>query len=270
MINLDNLNDIQNAWLSDLSYVDITKEGYEKIFNGGLTINELGKYLKNPNSPFCGNVVFCDKVFNIFSNIILGYKNFPTNLDVVNAVINQGLGNLKITHVAGFPKYSTTGFNALTFEDSFGNTGISYRGSDLYITYVVAREWLESNFLEYFIDTSSQSKEALDYFDKHKNKNGNNYIYGHSLGGNLVSHVYLEYFNEIKKAFSINGTPINQKLLDSPEKIEAFNDKTKYSFNIVCDDVVSQLKSSEVYKSNVNYIKNNHNFKPSFLSAHLI
>ena len=44
-------------------------------------------------------------------------------------------------------------------------------GSDLYISRVVIREWLESNILEYFFDTSTQVNEALDYFLK--NKKGN-------------------------------------------------------------------------------------------------
>lgn len=269
-VNLDSLNDIQKSWLCDLSYVDINEEGLKQINEKGLTIEELKKYIKNPETPFCGDILLGAKKFNILTGIVLGNNNFPSKLDVIDALIENGLGSLKITHSSDYPKQSSSGFQALTFEDSYGNTGISYRGSDLYISQVVIREWLESNILEYFSDTSTQVNESLEYFNKHKNINGNNYIYGHSLGGNLVSHVYLENYNEIKQAFSINGTPINQKLIDTDSKKEAFNNKDKFSFNVVCGDLVSQLKSNELYKNNVNYIKNNNSMKSSIFSAHMI
>lgn len=266
---LDNLNDIQKMYLCDLSYVDITEEGYKKILEEGLVINELKYYVKNSNLPFCGDARLGNKKFNFLTGVVLGNNHFPSNLDVVNALIQMGLGSLKITHVCDYPKPFSSGFQALTFEDSYGNLGISYRGSDLYISSDVIREWLESNVLEYFSNTSTQVKEALEYFVKHKRADGNNYIFGHSLGGNLVSHVYLYFYDQIKLAFSINGTPINQKLIDSPEKIKAFNNK-KISFNVVCGDIVSQLKSCECYRDNINYIKNNASMKGTILSAHMI
>lgn len=264
------LNDVQKVWLCDLSYVDITEEGYKRIFQEGLTIKELREYIKNSNLPFCGDILLGSKKFNILTGIVLGNNKFPSNLDVVDSLIENGLGSLKIIHASDYPNPSTSGFQALTFNDSFGNIGISYRGSDLYISRVVIREWLESNIMEYFSNTSPQVKEAIEYFYENKNLDGHNYIFGHSLGGNLVSHVYLNYYDEIEQAFSINGTPINQKLIDSDEKKEAFNNKEKFSFNIVSGDIISQLKSCEKYKDNVNYIKNNDSMKPSILSAHMI
>lgn len=269
-INLQLLNDVQKAWLCDLSFVDITIEGCKKINETSITLKELRNYVKNPNLPFCGDIFLGAKRFNILTGILLGNNHFPSNLDVVDALIENGLGNLKIIHTTEYPKPHLSGFQALTFKDSYDNTGISYRGSNLYISRVVIREWLESNILEYFSNTSSQVNEAIEYFLKHKNSLGNNYIYGHSLGGNLVSHVFLNCHDEIKQAFSINGTPINQKLIDTETKTKAFNDKNKFSFNIVCGDIVSQLKSCEIYKDNVNYIKNNNIMKPSILSAHMI
>jgi len=269
-VNLGTLNDIQKSWLCDLSFVDITEEGYKKILEEGLTIKELKEFVKNSDLPFCGDIRLGAKKFNSLTGVVLGNKQFPSNLDVVEALIENGLGSLRINHASDYPIPSSSGFQALTFEDSFGNVGISYRGSDLYISHVVIREWLESNILEYFSNTSTQVNEASEYFLNHKNSNGNNYIFGHSLGGNLVSHVYLNYYDEIKLAFSINGTPINQKLIDTDAKKGAFNNKDKFSFNIVCGDIVSQLKSCESYKDNVNYIKNNDSMKPSILSAHMI
>jgi len=268
-INFKNLNDLQKIWISELSYVDLTEEGYKKIIEGGLTVKELKQYVKNPDLPFCGDILLGAKMFNTLSAVVLGNDHFPTKLDIVNALIENGLSDLKIKHTSDYPTPFASSFQALTLEDDFQNTAISYRGSDLYISNIILREWLESNILEYFSDTSTQVKEAIGYFKAHKNLNGNNYIYGYSLGGNLVSHVYLNHHDEIKEAFSINGTPINQKLIDTEKKKKAFNDK-KFSFNIVCGDLVGQLKSCDVYKANVNYIQNNNSMKESVLSAHLI
>lgn len=270
-VNFENLNDIQKVWLCDLSFVDITEEGHKKISEEGLLIKDLRQYIKNSDMPFCGDILLGPKRFNSLTGVLLGNDKFPSNLDVVDSLIKYGLGELKIKHSSDYPMPPCeSGFQALTLEDSFGNIGISYRGSDLYISRVAIREWIESNIGEYFSNISIQANDAREYFLRHKNLNGNNYIYGHSLGGNLVSHVYLDYYDEIKQAFSINGTPINQKLIDTNEKRQAFNDKNKFSFNVVCGDIVSQLKSYEMYKNNINYIKNNDSMKPSILSAHMI
>ena len=61
IVNLENLNDIQKTWLCDLSFVDIKEEGYKKIFEEGLTIKELRKYVKNPDLPFCGDLLLGSK-----------------------------------------------------------------------------------------------------------------------------------------------------------------------------------------------------------------
>ena len=269
-INLKDLNDIQKVWLSDLAYVDITEEGYKKMFKEGITIFELREYAKNPSLPVCGDLLIGTKNFNFIVGKVLKNDSFPSKLDIVNTLIENGLGSIKIVHGSDYPTIYRSGFQALTFEDSFGNVGISFKGSDIVASSSTVREWLQSNILEYFVDDSPQAREAVKYFLEHKTDDKDNYIYGHSLGGNLVSHVYLNCYKDIKQAFSINGTPINQKLINTEEKIKAFNDKEKFSFNIVCGDVIGQLKSCEVYKKNVNYIKNNNKMIQSFLSAHMI
>lgn len=269
-INLETLNDFQKIWLSDLAYVDLKEDGYKKILEQGLTLEEAREYIKNPTLPVTGDMFLGTKNFNFFAEKILGNDNYPSKVDVIDVLIKSGLGDLKIIHTSDYPTLYPSGFQALTFEDSYGNIGISYRGSDMLFTSSVLREWIQSNFLEFFSNNSQQAKEAIQYFSEHKTEDKNNYIYGHSLGGNLVSHVYLKYYKNIKQAFSINGTPINQKLIDTDDRIAAFNNKNKFSFNVVCGDVVSQLKSCEVYKDNVNYIKNNNTMEQSFLSAHMI
>lgn len=270
-ISLNNLTDRQKIWLSQISYLNINEQGRNKILNGGMTLHELEGYIIESNKPFVGNAWLGDEKFNSIAGTMTGENDFPTQLDVLNSLIACGLGDLTITNVSDEQKkISSSGFQALTFQDSYGNTGISYRGSDFDFSKGGIRDWVESDVLEYFKNDSTQRKEALEYFNANKNQNGNNYVYGHSLGGNLTSHVYSENYSEINEAFVINGNPINQKLLDTPEKVEAFNDSKKYNCNIICGDIVGHFKSCKSYENNVNYIRNNETMKLNAISSHLV
>lgn len=270
MINLENLTDRQKILLSQISYLDINLEGRNKIASGGIYVSELKEYLKNPETPFCGDAWLGEGGFNFVASGVVGKDNIPSRADVVDELITAGLGSLKITNVSNNQKFSSSGFQALTLKDSADNVAISYRGSDFDFSSGGIRDWVESDLLEYFKNDSTQRGEALEYFEANKNQNGKNYLYGHSLGGNLTSHVYLQHYDEVQEAFTINGNPINQKLINTPERVAAFNDSKKYNCNIICGDVVGHLKSYELYKDNVNYIKNNDSMKESFVSAHMV
>lgn len=269
-LNLDSLNDRQKIWLSQISYLNINEQGRKLITNGGINLYELKNYLSDPNKPFVGNAGMGEKFFNFFASKATGGQEIPSQLEVLNSLIACGLGNLKIIDISNQQNFFSSGFTAMTFEDSFGNTGISYRGSDINFSEGAIRDWVESDILEYFKSDSTQRKEALEYFERNKNPNGKNYVYGHSLGGNLTSHVYAENYNEISQAFTINGNPINQKLLDTQEKVDAFNDPKKYSCNVICGDMVGHLKSCKSYENNVNYIRNNETKKNTIIGSHLV
>lgn len=269
-VNLETITEQQKMWLSQLSYLDINEEGRKKIAEGGITVSELKLYLENPKEPFTGNMCLGDQNFINLSEMMFGVEQFPNKEEMLDEIIKNGLGNLKITNISEPKTMVSSGFQAITFQDHFGNTGISYRGSDFDLSTGGVRDWVEADLLEYFLNGSTQSKEAIKYFNDNKNQNGNNYIYGHSLGGNLTSHVYVQHYNEIQEAFTINGNPINQSLLDTPEKIAAFNDQKKYNCNIICGDIVGHLKDYELYEDNVKYIKNNDTMTDSFVTAHMV
>lgn len=268
-VSLSTLNDRQKIWLSQISYLNINSLGRQKIENGGLKVSELVNYLEKPEKPFAGNAMIGDKNYASIAEAIMDYKEFPSKIEMLNTIVENGLGDLTIVDISEEKKVMSTGFQALTFEDSYGNKGISYRGSDFDFSKGGAMDWLEGDLLEYFKNDSSQVKEAMEYFEKNKSQTGNNYLYGHSLGGNLTSHVYVEKYNEINEAFTINGNPINQKLIDTDEKVAAFNNP-KYNCNVICGDIIGHLKSCESYQNNVKYIKNNNEMKKSFISAHIV
>ena len=269
-VTLNNLTDKQKIWLSQISYLEISSTGREKIASGGIKVSELLDYLADSDKPFTGNASLGDEIFNELGSRVIGMDHFPTQKEVVDELMNNGLGELVITDVSKEQSFLSSGFQALAFIDSEGNTGISYRGSDFDFTKGGVRDWLESDMLEYFTNDSTQRKEALEFFEKNKSLTGNNYVYGHSLGGNLTSHVYLENHEDIMQAFTINGNPINQKLLDTPEKIAAFNDPNKYDCNVISGDIVGHFKSTSKYSDNVKYIKHNGELNKTALAAHTV
>lgn len=266
VVNLNNLSDLQKTYLTQLSYLDINWLGVRKCEASGLKVKDIKAFLLNPDIPFCGAATMNKETFDKATAPLLGDYKMPTDTELADCIVELGLGDLIVTSAASDPQ---SGFQAISFKDCCGNVGISFRGSDLDFSNGGMRDWLEADFLEYFTNDSTQRRIALDFFNLHKNPNGNNYVYGHSLGGNLSSHVFAAYHDEIASVFIINGYPINQALLNSDEKIAAFN-SDKYTFNSICGDIVSHLKSCELYQGRVRFIKNNGNIKPSLLSAHLV
>lgn len=267
-INLSNLNDIQKVWLTQLSYLNITKEGIIKIQKEGILISELYEYLENPSAQMYGNV-FGNKNETISKTILdayLGRKDgLITKEQLLKELINVGLGNIKITDIENNNK---TGFQAIAFEDDYSNKGISYRGSDCEWTKGGLADWLIADLGEFLTNNSKQAQEAIKFFNKNKNISIKNYIYGHSLGGNLTSHTYLKHHNEIKEAFSFNGLPVNQNLLDTEDKIKAFNNP-KFNCVVVGGDIFQHTKKDDLYSTKVKFIKNNNEGNQNWLSAHL-
>lgn len=264
-VSLNNLSDLQKTYLTQLSYLDINTLGKRKADKSGIKVSNLIPFLSNPHMPFCGSAMMAKEAFDKMAIPFIGDYKLQTDKELLAYIIDLGLGDL---NVIGVESDAKSGFQAMAFRDREGNIGISFRGSDLDFSNGALMDWIEADFLEYFTNDSVQRRRALNFFNLHKSVHGNNFLYGHSLGGNLASHVYSEYYNEITAVFIINGYPINQVLLNTTEKISAFNNK-KYSFNSICGDIVSHLKSCEMYQNNIRYVKNNGTIKASLLSAHL-
>lgn len=59
-------------------------------------------------------------------------------------------------------------------------------------------------------------------------------------------------------------------MLDTPEKINAFNDSKKFSCYVIGGDWVSDLKKSNLFQNNINYVKNNNSLKHNIMSEHAV
>jgi hypothetical protein len=258
-IHLNDLNDQQSVMLTLFPYINLNEEGLERIKNGDtIKVSELEQYLENPDAPLFDKLGIFEYGLTAFDSL-RGKDTLlsVTESEFVDNMIEAGLGDIEITAQQDERGLTSSGFQAIAFQDSVGNSGISYRGSDFDLTRGALRDWVEANVMEFFKGSSTQSNQANVFFDQHKNADGNNYVFGASLGGNLSQHVYLQNYDDIEHIFTINGNPINQKALDTEEKIAAFNDPEKASFNVVCGDPISMLKSCDLYQNSVHYIKNN-------------
>ena len=269
-ININELNDQQKTWLTQMSYLNINEEGRKKLERGeSIKVSELGEYLDNPDAPWCGNAGL-GKVADAASKVVVNQDAFESQSELVDKLNELGLGDIEITNASKEHQLGDSGFQALTFKDSFDNVGISYRGSDLDQGHGWVDDWLHADFKEFFTGTSRQMDEALKYFDENKSLDGQTAVFGHSLGGQLSSHVLCERTQEVSQAFVINANPINSARLDTPEKIEAFNDPEKYQFNAVAGDLVSHFKGHHGYEQNVNYVSNNHTQPGNIVGDHVV
>ena len=188
MASLSNLNDKQNLLLTQLSYQsDILKDNYN-----GMTLSEI-----------------------MDSDI----KDGET-LSILNDLCNAGLGDLKIKDVGND---FGTGFGAIAFTDESGNTGFSYRGTDGFSVNSL-NDWGD-NLLTAVTGTSPQTTQAEAFFDLNRDLNGNNYLYGHSKGGELSESVFVNNYTYIKGVHLLNPQPLNPYSLTHDQSLAIKSDK---------------------------------------------
>lgn len=192
MSSLSNLSDKQNHLLTQLSYQShILQDKYN-----GQSLNDIYK-----------------KLSSIYGKNNAEVKKFKRYID-------GGLGDIVIKDVGND---KVTGFGAIAFEDSNGNIGISYRGTDG-ISKESINDWI-GNVSALATGTSMQTAQAEAFYQKNRGKNDNNYLYGHSKGGNLAQSVFVNHYDEINKMHNLNPQPINPYGLNPDQKIALNSDK---------------------------------------------
>lgn len=256
------MTDMQNIYLTQISYLDFDWNAMK--CDNKQRLSEVECYLLHPDFPFCGPANATLEKFISAARKHLSGHDMWTDKQLYDHIISSGLGDLTIIDIASDKK---SGFQATAFIDENDNVGISYRGSDFDLGNGGLQDWIEADFFEYFTNDSPQRLLAIEFFQKHA-FHKNVYIYGHSLGGNLSSHVYAIYNQLISSVFILNGYPINPKLLHTQDRIDAFN-ADKYRYYCICGDAVSHIKSHGPYKNNVRYLKYNDEVPLSPFSAHL-
>lgn len=189
MSSLSNLNDKQNHLLTQLSYQShILQDKYN-----GQSLDAIYKQMVATYGKDNGDV-----------------KSFKKYIDA-------GLGNIVIKDVGND---TITGFGAVAFEDSSGNVGISYRGTDG-LKLESANDWA-GNLSSMATGLSAQTAQAEAFYEKNKGSKGDNYLYGHSKGGNLAQSVFVNHYDEIDQMHNLNPQPVNPYGL-TPDQIAALN-----------------------------------------------
>lgn len=162
---------------------------------------------------------------------------------------SAGITGLKIRDYVN--NNGESGFAAIAFEDIYsGQRGMSFRGTENLdkmgsdIGGIVSGDKEAINRQIDMIDNAStavtgdstQAQEAIAFYEKNRDQNGKNYLYGHSKGGELVAEVFSEHYDEIQQVHVINPQPINRTSL-SNEQRKAFN-SNKFDAVVIDGDLV--------------------------------
>ena len=187
MASLANLNDKQNMVLTQLSYEsDVLKDNYN-----GMTLEEIAAVVPDTGTR-----------------------------KKLEALCAAGLKDLRIKDVGND---SITGFGAIAFTDENGNTGFSFRGTDG-VSWESINDWGD-NLATMLTGTSPQTAQAKAFFDLNRDGSGNNYLYGHSKGGELSEAVYVNNYSDIKEVHLLNPQPLNPYSLTADQTIAMQSNK---------------------------------------------
>lgn len=248
------MTDYQKLQMTQLSYLDFAE--MEKL--KGMKLSDAERYLANPDTWSMG-AQFSEngedwktKAANTLMEHVLK-EDYGTDRDLYHQCVDAGFGDLTIKDIVSDKE---TGFQAIALEDQEGNVYFSFRGSDGDFSRGMQHDWVDANLKEFFLgDEGIQQQQAVEFFDRNKSGTGQNAVFGHSLGGNLTSHVFAQREGEISQAFCYNANPISQRYLDTPEKKQAFQSE-RFTFAITEKDPVSGFKGHELYENRTVYIQN--------------
>lgn len=264
--NLDELGSNYQRELTQLSYLDITDEGQAAINdpNRSITVSELRQYLSEPDHVSYANFGGTTEISQKMSEFVTG-QQMTTDADILDKLEAYGMGDLKVVAIRDDHE---TGLQAMCFEDEYGNRGFSFRGTDFnWEKGSFGGDVIQGDIGEWLTSDSPAAREAVEFFKENKNDNGQNHLYGHSLGGNMVSHVFAENHEDVEMAFTFAGLGIDTKTL-SQEQIDAFNSE-KFNCWIPEGDVIGLLKDFNDYSDRVFFCDVSDEYTRNPVSSHI-
>ena len=228
---LQTLTDKQKSLLTQLAYIEYSAEKINKCTE----LSDLIYVLEDGDTPYLGTL---GKLVEINT----------TPKELINQLINADLGDLKLK---GIMKNGSSGFFAIAFEDNMGNVGFSFRGTETKKLYELLIDSY-TDVIAFFNNgtASAQIEDAKKFYLNKRTLTANNFLYGHSLGGNLVENVYAANYNNITEAFLINPFHMNKSNLNDSQKNAFYNIK-KFKCYIIEGDWVSGLISDNCNQYNV-------------------
>ena len=214
---------------------------------------ELGYLDVDSTKPFprsLGNVV--EKGSNLEKHLKEAFGEDYKNIEIIGYQNENGKG----------------GFCGIAFRDQNGNTGIAFRGTEnLDHLFTKNQEDMIDNLSTGILGTSIQAVQAQKFFKKYSDDSENNYLYGHSKGGELAMQAYVKNYQKIKEAHIYNPQPINPSQL-SPVELLALRNKEKVDVIVNEGDMVSFIGQVPYdYKLVKNNEKNDSFFGPHMLDS---
>ena len=180
-----------------------------------------------------------------------------------------GLDHLEIVDYANNnDSGSHSGFCAIAFKDpETGERGMSFRGTENLDKIADGANQVDmmDNVHTALSGESAQKREALEFFERNKSLYGDNYLYGHSKGGELASEVYVENYNEIRQMHILNPQPINPTQLNKKQREALKSDKVDVV--IIDGDTIHSLGEWPFSDENTRIIENNGS-KDGFFGPH--
>lgn len=206
---------------------------------------------------------YTNNLLNQLAYVDIG-QNWEPGDNLCDVVERSGDSELAgLLRDAGFAKYtikdyennnSSNGFAAIAFENpETAEVGMSFRGTENLPEFgsdiggILSGDDEAINNQIDMLDNastaiagdSSQARDALAFFERNRSTTGDNYLYGHSKGGELASQVYASYYFMINGVHVINPQPINtQRMTDEQKK--AFQDD-KFDAIVIDGDLVWKL-----------------------------
>lgn len=258
---LSDLTEYQQSLLTRLSYLNISFDKFQELqkSKSRIIISDLKSVISNPNEPYLGNLQVPQ-----FKRVLSGVE--ITNLELLEELEFAELGSLEVLDL---DHSNQSGFNGICFQDSMQNVGFSFRGTDLKTFSSLATDSL-ADIEAFLTNHNKQINQAEALFLAHQNSSGQNFLFGHSLGGFLAESIYSQNHENIANAFVINPLHIDSQSLDSQATIAAFNNPSKFSCFVTGGDYVSSINNPTLFANNVHYVANNDKYLNNPIGNHLI
>ena len=258
---LNDLTEYQQSLLTRLSYLNISFDKFQQLkqSKGKITISDLQSIILSPNEPYLGNL----RVPHL-KRVLSGVE--ITNSELFEELKSADLGDLELLDLA---YNSKSGFNGICFIDSMQNVGFSFRGTDFKTLASLTTDGF-ADIEAFLTNHNKQINQAEALFLAHQSSAGQNFLFGHSLGGFLAESIYSQNHENIANAFVINPLHINSRSLDSQATIAAFNNPLKFSCFVTGGDYVSSINNPTLFANNVHYVANNDKYLNNPIGNHLI
>lgn len=210
--------------LAQLVYLDIkgTHNGVDldiqRTYNQKkqITVGQLIDYYTG-TGEYANTTQGIDKLKERFASDLNGKNEYEHWLEMLNKMDRTESANWVISDVVSKNAQQQSGFVAFTVTTTSNEKVAVFRGSEPINDPLYRNDW-KNNGTTAYIDESLQQADAKAYMSRFNNYNGDLYLTGHSLGGNLALYSSFILPDDLRKqlitATTFNAPGFNRGVLD--------------------------------------------------------